>query len=1148
MAKHILVLGIGGTGSNVVSRLNNVHKKDSSTIINCIAVDTSSAELESINNITKLDLGSKDIFSKTIDDFGREEIDNYYLNLESKNLSYIENLQNYRGSNTWRVKSIIMFEEYIKEEIKSKIFDSIFESFIDPNDFEATYEIYVVTSIAGGTGSGLLIPLTTYLKSYFKAKYDTDLKATALLVLPEVYREVLTKELNIKAFANAYMVLRELNAYDICDILNNNHKDSYFKQLNKYNKTNNNPFDQIYLFDRIPGLGGSITLHEHIICDILNYMTDLEVKTIFNNKKENKSFDNYHAITLSKIKYPKDRIIQYLNAQRTYDILDQTYSKFFKQIINRIRLEHKAENNNSDLTTYFAATKIIDLSKSYNEENEINENIFVGEDYSSELYNNNSNIVVMNYLDTLLEQIPSFFDIKEYKEINEYIETLESFSDSKKRSTKQKAKRYIEKNIKNIKKKLISLYEYSINFFNEEEFDLSKKFIDKEPMGDHLSFVNNLFFDNNNCLPGAIQISRLAELYVKLSVITFGFEKPTKKANKNKNINNIDIDDNNAEDDFNEKLFEIGTINSPSISDDTYVDNGNKRFINLLKGANFSHLSLQALVSDLKFVFKRILETNFLLLLKENVEKYLNSYLQIIYAFDRNLTSYRKVVEDIKNRSIVNTGTIHYYHNSVEEKNQLYAELLKEDRSEITKIAKENTIFGFEFLNLVENIDNNKLENNQLMDYFNLMESKIASIVLRTEVGKYVNNNTIIKLFLEDIKNGNLNLVKYEIHSLLDSALAPVRLNKQNHDDKINMSKVLIISKNQVDYLNQSNIKELNNYNNNYNNNDKLQSFMFLIDQFAASIHVHDSVLDNELYVANCVESLKLLQIDQVDEFSKLTNGISYYSYYLEACMNTKTKETSMWSPNLYLGKKIIFDLPYISSLKDDMHNQNIIKALIYCLTNNEIKVKKYPEIKKSIYYIEFNDDIVPLKSNDEQILEGQFDKIILFFKENEYLTNIYSNKFDNFFTCLKATLPFSNVVNTKETIIKRIKKNSFYKALKENFSLIKGNQNDLNLVILSKKLNDYGLILNHNFGYITLKMIIDTFYNLVINENSISIEDSKIILAFLLNDFFGFNSKSNKEDSDYLQDYIKENLKDLLSFIKEEEIFEIINLIVNTK
>ncbi len=212
-----LLLGLGGTGSRIVNYVASDLKKKGYTIndgtICCAVLDTNDNDRK---KITEAGVGipviatSKD---RKIEDYLR-----MYSNRgvrdwmpESPSLKQ-ESMKD--GASQMRTKSRLAFMD-ILEDRSIRELETYIDKLFDKRD-DAKIRVMVVSSLAGGTGSGMFIQTALWLRKYF-AKRRCMVTIRGIFVLPDVFiktiEDIRTDETEIQSlYANAYGAIRELNA------------------------------------------------------------------------------------------------------------------------------------------------------------------------------------------------------------------------------------------------------------------------------------------------------------------------------------------------------------------------------------------------------------------------------------------------------------------------------------------------------------------------------------------------------------------------------------------------------------------------------------------------------------------------------------------------------------------------------------------------------------------------------------------------------------------------------------------------------------------------------------------------------------------------------------------------------------------------
>ncbi len=212
MKKRILVLGIGGTGAEA---LHTVMQKDPTCALP-IVFDLDRIALENIPVSNQIDLSSVDIMGAVMDQIGYQDAGwEFFGEYSEASMDYAAVSRLDRGSGGWRAKALLAFFAFCKDPEKKALLDGTIDRLFEDAEEGDRYEILSVASLAGGTGSGLLIPLTLYVKQYIRKNHGVSPYTAALLTCPAVHTNLMPENRRSIAEANAYATMRELNAINL---------------------------------------------------------------------------------------------------------------------------------------------------------------------------------------------------------------------------------------------------------------------------------------------------------------------------------------------------------------------------------------------------------------------------------------------------------------------------------------------------------------------------------------------------------------------------------------------------------------------------------------------------------------------------------------------------------------------------------------------------------------------------------------------------------------------------------------------------------------------------------------------------------------------------------------------------------------------
>ncbi len=369
MKKNILLIGVGGTGSNAVDtffKKMQEFKNNTENRVTALVFDTDAGDLKRITSAKTVVMADSASVGTICDRIGKQYLREWFP-CDAKDVRAQEMV---RGASQWRKKSYLAFLNLMNKPAARATFISALEGMIqDPG---ASCEVYVIASVAGGTGSGSFIPIALYAKRYLRKNLGKDPIVNAMIALPDIYADSQTPENRVKVYSNAYAILRELNAINLVARNYNagqtakkkapvrfkiGHEDEpnvgvlFDASDKRYWTPEAAPFSQVFLLDRIPGLN-SIAAHDMVLANSLYTIICTEIGASFDSEFSNhelvRSQNNgsnaiYAGISTSQIRFPADSVLEYLARKRTLSSSDSDWLTIHKAVENKIR-EIDAEN------------------------------------------------------------------------------------------------------------------------------------------------------------------------------------------------------------------------------------------------------------------------------------------------------------------------------------------------------------------------------------------------------------------------------------------------------------------------------------------------------------------------------------------------------------------------------------------------------------------------------------------------------------------------------------------------------------------------------------------------------------------------------------------------------------------------------------
>ena len=361
MQNRTLLVGLGGIGSTIVSKIaRKINDHGTQDKIEFVTIDTSQEDIDDTKkNNNKLDnvkvstittsseLKVKDILARISHDRFKKE-----LQFPQNTCLLTKDMKN--GAGQIRCLSYLALIDTMKNQ--SNEFKKLKNAFDKLHlDKAGSISVYIISSICGGTGSGIILPIALYLRDYMDNIPELrTCKINGFFILPEVPKKhpkvkTSTQIKNIEV--NAYATLKEINAFientttgldkkyiDKIKLFLPNIDASGMKQYTKPLR----PFDRCYMYDgeKIDNspLGDYETCVEHateclynrIIGPLNRNLNTYEVNETINCIHRN----CYAGIGSSQIIYPKDHVIEYIAANWAKTAFETNWQQFDVDYVN----------------------------------------------------------------------------------------------------------------------------------------------------------------------------------------------------------------------------------------------------------------------------------------------------------------------------------------------------------------------------------------------------------------------------------------------------------------------------------------------------------------------------------------------------------------------------------------------------------------------------------------------------------------------------------------------------------------------------------------------------------------------------------------------------------------------------------------------
>ena len=354
--RQILLIGIGQTGITVAeSFLSRFHSSD--TMLKALAVDTDRRVLSDILSADKIDLSDSRSLSGVAEALGEDKVCSYFpCDWVNDRSAQLKGLDMHSGSNLWRMKAFLAFNAFLADEKRAPSLTSVLDSFLSEDESEDGIEIYTVASLAGGTGSGLLLPFTLYVKKYLEGHGKKILASRAYLSMPNVYKSVFPAERATKSSANAYAALREIHAVNTVAFSENGRDASEqfpvkFKisiendQIGRLFDSDDGrfatpsaaPFHSILLLDAIPTVS-TVSDHVSVLADAVLFDAEGELRGTERDT-------TFSCVSMTRVEYPLHTVVDSIVKQQLSDFVTRELGSVKKTVDDRVRSKMMTAKN-----------------------------------------------------------------------------------------------------------------------------------------------------------------------------------------------------------------------------------------------------------------------------------------------------------------------------------------------------------------------------------------------------------------------------------------------------------------------------------------------------------------------------------------------------------------------------------------------------------------------------------------------------------------------------------------------------------------------------------------------------------------------------------------------------------------------------------
>ena len=1175
--KNILLIGIGGTGSEAVDVLFKKIKElgqQNDNVINAIVLDTDAGDMAQIANASVISMSDNASVGTIVDSIGKEALEGWFPVKDPT----VRSQEMIKGASQWRKKSYLAFLNAMNKPKSKNQFETVLERMtIDPN---ASCEVYIIASIAGGTGSGSFIPIALYVRRYLRKQLGKNPMIYAMIALPDIFASKQTKDNKIKVYANAYAILRELNAINLVARDYNSgrsaRKQTPIRFKIGHEKEQNvgllfdaadkqfwtpeaAPFNQIFLLDKIP-MVKSIKAHNIVLANSLYTLLCTEIGNKFDSEVSNhellRSQNNgsnaiYAGISTSQISFPIDSILDYLAHEKTVSSCEkewlilhrETEQKIQEQEENEKESGHRYVMKDADYARLFVESfekidgndtqeMIISIVKNDTEkfDEEGKEKIDVAEEY----------------IEKIREQIRSKVAPFPVEAFNKFkaLDNKDQKVDPKKLVGDAKAAYtmlldYYKKCIDAIRKGNRSISE-SVFSFNPESFNLTDK---------KLSLLENLLKNNGKYIHPVSAVKQLCDLKLKLADITEASKRlnlwPEVKRGEIKKIyaDLVLVDDKLSIKGKEKSLyFKAGKerlVKLAFTKNGIYKDKSKSKFdidykiLKLDAEKIAKNIEVQAVDQLSKLIFER---------LSSDVSLLLEKYRTFFNRFEKEKSD---LEEETKTSKKMNCGIIDSVINvysSEKEKEEILENIFKANGPMTeSEMEESNDIVGegvfktvYDSAAAVRNAKQwNEKDSSSYRSLFSKMIEAYKNSIKQSEAYEQLAGSSVIEAIVKSAgKNPDFNQLEAKFSnyfSLAQELATPsIKITSDNSNDLVEPSTIVVfmMSYDTAKYIKKN--AELFKLTLPADQSSEGSIVASCAEQFVSNYAANDNVRvsivksmpSKVLYCTGEIMDISPLRIAKFDE---LSNDNIYYKNYVEALKRFKEYNTEMWNPHLGDDLHKRGYLPYMNKDMEKECDKKMVKALLYALGNEQITFDKgmSKSTNWSFRYVK-DGNREQIKSPDNTIVqETNIAKLMSWIRNEEELIELWSKQYDESINRQLAELPILNGDNEIGDLESKITQSTFMRQLTG-----RSGAKDKDKVGLFR-LKDEGMRLS----------ILDFAYKVKNNEESgLDCDDAERILDVAYETFMKFVSHRTPKDvapERFIQVYKQQVTNVYLSVVK---------------
>lgn len=1066
--KNILLIGVGGTGSNAVDILNDkISELQGNRENNIVAVvfDTDAGDIEKIRSATPIPMSDSRLVGTICDSIGLDALRTWFP-CDDPNVRAQEMI---RGASQWRKKSFLAFTNIIhKDETRTK-FHHAMDSLLSNNPGDS-YEIYTIASIAGGTGSGSFIPITLYAKRYLDEKIGLKVNATAMIACPDIYAERQTPDNLTKIYANAYAILRELNAINLVTHGHNdptrttatpihfvigNEMDPRVRTLfdaddPKYWKPEAAPFQKIFLLDKIPQLH-SVVAHDIMLANSLFTTLCTQIGNAFDSEYSNHELLTsssvghnaiYAGIATAALTYPKDTILDYVAHRKAeaaskgeWVLLHKNTEALIEEAAEREREKHRRYvMGDGEYAEKFLACVENEIATPTSELPDIFERATMEQGVDPDQIPANR---IEAYMTSLENYIKNTIPDAQSRPLD--IEREMKISSKKRKATDDQRKMFVKTFRRLINDKLVDYHKCCQKAIIDTTNSLSDAILSlnprKHPCANiSVSFVYNILTIDGKYIHPVAAMNQLCKFKLAL-------KKALPTVMQKIDASNADVGDQLPDEC-------ISTAKVPNAANSAYakyekrfemIRSGGAPYINSRTKTNINDdcaVARQDLLRSLDLIrefAQSQLKDHIYEILSKRVDKLIAQYRNFFSNFESEREELLDNISEVLRTNSGTVGSVINVASSADEKEKMFAKLAKATPNSEEALLEADNVTGQSVFKVAYDAALAEMENQDLFRdrgalsqaFRSLFDSMIEAyknqISKTPEYQKLISRN-LIEIVTDTCGTGatSEDICKKltQIFTQLQTLATP-SLKSDNFKKDIpapSTHTVYLMSADIAKYIKRNALKfGMPESDTSVSEAKQMQAcvenFLAKVGASGARVAIVKGISNHTVYVTR--QNLDIQPV-HVRKFDELSGGDTYFEKYRKAIRNLENYGTDMWNPHLgyHLHKRGY--LPYINPDMEKESDKKLAKALLYAILEGMIRYTKPSRQPAGFRYVSDNGKYTAVRNMDKQIIETKnINGLFAWLRPMEDRVDEWSKAFDAKVDAQLRTLP--NVMTSGE-------------------------------------------------------------------------------------------------------------------------------------